>query len=325
MAHCEARWGNSVRFKSVLRVMLNRFTKPSGVVLAIFAIASVALTIHVYRDEAVLRRIANLALGYVLNNYGQITYSVWSKRADCPQDMGSVLVLVPMGQSNAANSVSGLYNDLRDERILNFFSGSCFIARDPLIGSGGIHGSIWSLLALAVLRESRWQNIVIAPMAVGSSAVALWVPGGWLFPMAKMRIDELSRAGFRNVAFLWHQGEIDRLDQGGNEADYRAHLRKVIALTKSAYPKSAFFVSIATKCGIESEPDPAIQQAQLSMINPSEGVYAGPNTDLLGNAFRHDGCHFNAEGARAEVLLWLDALKASGLLSNEKRASGVSD
>ena len=299
--------------KSVLMVMFSRLTKPSGFVLAILAIALIALAIHAHR------RIGKLALGYVVNEYEQITYSVWSKRTECPHDTGSVLVLVPMGQSNAANSISGLYNDLKDERILNFFSGSCFIAKDPLIGNGGIHGSIWSLLALAILQESRWQNIVIAPMAVGSSSIAQWVPGGYLFPMAKMRIHELAQTGFRNVAFLWHQGEIDRLDQGGNEADYRAHLREVIALTKSAYPKSAFFVSIATKCGIESEPDPEIQQAQRSAINPSEGVYAGANTDLLGNDFRSDGCHFNAEGAKAEVSLWVDSLRASNLLSGDQR------
>jgi lysophospholipase L1-like esterase len=139
--------------------------------------------------------------------------------------------------------------------------------------------------------------------------------------MAKMRVDQLSRAGFTNVAFLWHQGEIDRIDQGGNAADYRIRLRQVIGLTKSIYPKSAFFVSVATKCGIETDPDPEIQQAQLSAISPSEGVYAGPNTDLLNNDFRSDGCHFNAKGAKAEVSLWLDSLRASNLLSTDQSFS----
>ena len=100
--------------KSVLMVMFSRLTKPSGFVLAILAIALIALAINAHR------RIGKLALGYVVNDYEQITYSVWSKRTECPHDTGSVLVLVPMGQSNAANSISGLYNDLKDERILNF-------------------------------------------------------------------------------------------------------------------------------------------------------------------------------------------------------------
>jgi hypothetical protein len=300
--------------------MFSRLTKPFALLSAIVTISLIALAIrHVQSDEQLKRWLGKLALGYTVNDYDQITYSVWSKRTECPRDTSSVLVLVPMGQSNAANSISGLYSDLKDKRILNFSSGSCFIARDPLIGNGGTHGSVWSLLALAILQESRWQKIVIAPMAVGSSAIAQWVPGGWLFPMAKMRIHELYRAGFSNVAFLWHQGEIDRIDQGGNEADYRGHLREVIALTKNQYPKSAFFISIATKCGIESEPDPAIQQAQLSAINPSEGVYAGPNTDLLGNDFRSDGCHFNSKGAKAETSLWLDSLRLSNFLSDDQR------
>jgi hypothetical protein len=311
-----------MRQVQILTPMINRLTKPAGIALAILAIVGIALSVrYVQSYEELARRIGKLALGYVVNDHEQITFSIWSKRTECPHDVTRVLVLVPMGQSNAANSVHGLYNDLKDERILNFFSGSCFIARDPLIGNGGIHGSIWSLLALAILQKSHWSYIMIAPMAVGSSAVARWGNDGDLFPMAKMRIHELSRSGFRNVAFLWHQGEVDRIDLGGNAADYRAHLREVIALTKSEFSKSPFFVSIATKCGTESDPDPEIQRAQLSVINPSEGVYAGPNTDLLNNDFRSDGCHFNAKGAKGEVSLWLDSLGASNLLSGDKSLS----
>lgn len=67
--------------------------------------------------------------------------------------------------------------------------------------------------------------------------------------------------------------------------------------------------------------NPAIRQAQASVWNSRGGVFAGPDTDSLGDAFRSDGVHFNARGLEAFAVL----LQRAMAQPSDRRAPRLED
>jgi hypothetical protein len=70
------------------------------------------------------------------------------------------------------------------------------------------------------------------------------------------------------------------------------------------------YVARATRCA-KVRPSEELQNAQGALVNPTKGVLAGPDLDILGFADRYDGCHFSTEGLERAADLWLAALKAA--------------
>ena len=66
------------------------------------------------------------------------------------------------------------------------------------------------------------------------------------------------------------------------------------------------FVAQATVCA--SLRGEGIRAAQRDLVDPAKGIFAGPDTDQIGEAFRYDGCHFDGEGGKRVADLWLSAL-----------------
>jgi hypothetical protein len=75
---------------------------------------------------------------------------------------------------------------------------------------------------------------------------------------------------------------------------------------------ASIYVSIATRCEAEQD-NHEVQQAERGVIDRSKGIYPGRNTDLLGFAYRYDGCHFSDEGLEHAASLWLHYLNPSPL------------
>ena len=69
-----------------------------------------------------------------------------------------------------------------------------------------------------------------------------------------------------------------------------------------------FYVSVATRC--KNQPDPGIAAAQRAIVNTSVWFYEGPDTDDLGEDYRHDNCHFNEAGVDEVALRWYNILAA---------------
>ena len=144
---------------------------------------------------------------------------------------------------------------------------------------------------------------MLATMAVASSSVSQWAPGGRLHRTLLARLSSLKTAGFQKVALLWHQGESDL---GGDPKAYTDSLRALITSARAVFADAPFYVATATRCG--KEPDARIAAAQRAAIDPRDNVLPGPDTDALGHAYRADGCHFNVSGGHAAAALWLAAL-----------------
>ena len=87
---------------------------------------------------------------------------------------------------------------------------------------------------------------------------------------------------------------------------YIRNYLEIIAAIRAADVHGPIFIATATTCGADREP--IIRSAQMSIPNESLGVYAGPDTDLIGGAMRSDGCHMTHEGTNEHAKMWADKL-----------------
>ncbi|HYZ49150.1 MAG TPA: sialate O-acetylesterase [Sphingomonas sp.] len=206
----------------------------------------------------------------------------------CPKHAQVVLIA---GQSNAASH--GESKGKFTPNVVNYYQGKCYAARDPLLGATGRNGSVWSRLA--------WRGpVVLAPVAIGQTRLSSWAPGGRLWPRITESIDELESLGLPVNYVIWHQGEADA-EEATDPVVYRQALERLIRSIKARAKTATVIVSPGTYClGLSS---PAIVAAQRAGARDA-GALIGPETDLLGSAYRHDGCHFNNAGLEAVARMW---------------------
>lgn len=73
--------------------------------------------------------------------------------------------------------------------------------------------------------------------------------------------------------------------------------------------KAPFFVALATLCGVQHQDNAEnIRAAQSDAVNPLEGIYQGPDTDIIGMQYRWDKCHFDEIGLSLAAALWLEVI-----------------
>lgn len=199
-------------------------------------------------------------------------------------------VIVIIGQSNVANKV--------DERgtfpgnVRNFYDGKCYKAADPLLGATGATGSVWSRIA--------WQDeVLLVPLAVGSTMIGDWAPGGPMYARTSNVLARLDSLGLSPTHIVMHQGEDDAME-ATDPAEYEADFQRLLVALKDR-TQARVIVGQTSHCrGVRSE---AIIAAQLRAIAQA-GVERGPNTDELSKDMRYDDCHFNAAGAQRAADMW---------------------
>ncbi|HEX4329363.1 MAG TPA: sialate O-acetylesterase [Burkholderiales bacterium] len=244
------------------------------------------------------------------NAFGQLIYWPGKRAVPRPEITASTIIAVVFGQSNAGNH-GGQRTDAADAAVLNYSEGKFFEARDPLLGSSGIGGSPWPLMAKHLLAAKAADRVLLLPAAIAGSSVADWSRGHPLYRMLEQRLNAARADGLQVTHFLWHQGEEDN-GAGGyrrvTPAQYAAGMRELIGLTKSIFPKSRFFVAIATRCGAAFPVDQKLRAVQID-LQKIDGVFAGPDTDAIYGTFdRFDDCHFSATGLANHGAAWAAAL-----------------
>lgn len=220
-------------------------------------------------------------------------------------DKKTVVAFV-FGQSNAANN-NPVRNLILDNRVSNYWNGKFYLASDPLLGSTGGGGSVWPLVAYKLMSTGFAEKVILLSSGIGGTSVVDWSNGGELHQTLIKRLDEAVLEGLSVNYFLWHQGEADHPSAGGVDlVAYEASMRQIIALTKTYFPASKFFVSIATRCG-DLGPSKELENTQrrLTKLN---GVFLGPNTDNIGDEGRFDGCHLSGVGIDKHSDWWVDAV-----------------
>jgi len=222
------------------------------------------------------------------------------------QQRPRVMVALVFGQSNAGNW--GESRRIAGPRVFSFFRGRYERARDPLPGADGEGGSVWTRLGDKIIAAGLYDRVVFVPAAIGATEIAEWAPGGRLHQDLLRNVREARRARLAFTHLLWHQGESDAA-LGTAAETYQARFLAMLAAIRALGVKAPAFVAVATRCG-EYSPNESIRVAQLSLVNPALGIFAGPDTDQLGPEYRYDGCHFSDQGLEAHAQLWLEVIRA---------------
>ena len=209
------------------------------------------------------------------------------------------VVLLVVGQSNAANH--GLARGRAGSGSYALSPEGVFRLEDLLPGASGSGGSPWPHWAALQQRARPGCQVVVAAIAQGSSAVADWIPGGVHAQRLPDVLKALRSQQLAVDAVLWHQGETEAWS-GGDAAAYAANLRRWIASVRALGIRVPIYVCLTSRDS-QGVINPAIRLAQASVWNSQERVFAGADTDSLGNAFRGDGVHFNARGLEAFAAL----------------------
>lgn len=236
----------------------------------------------------------------------ELSYQLLGRSPLAPSfaDRSRVMVAVAFGQSNSANYANA--KTASQKATYNFFSGDLYAARDPMIGASGMGGSVWPLLGDGLQDAGLFDTVVIATIGVGSTAIARWAPGGDLHSKLLDVVDELTDADLPITHLLWHQGEMDA-QLGTTPEAYAQAFHAMLQSIREHGVEAPIYVSLATRC-YETAVVEGLRNAQKALRDPLKGILPGPDTDTLGQEYRHDGCHFSGKGLGAAAGLWLQAL-----------------
>jgi hypothetical protein len=213
------------------------------------------------------------------------------------------MVALVFGQSNAAN-----YGETRRSaglRVQVLVNNQLVRAVDPLPGSNGVDGSVWTRLGDKLIATGAYDRVIFVPAAVGGTEIGDWQPAVKKhFTLVESQIRMAQNAGLRFTHLLWHQGESDAA-LNISPTDYRLRFLNVLKGIREAGVDAPVFVAVATHCGQYGE-NKDIRWVQRDIVNHDLRIWQGPDTDTLSAAeFRHDGCHFSTRGLDAHADLWL--------------------
>lgn len=207
------------------------------------------------------------------------------------------LTFLLMGQSNCANWGE---TTMTSTKAKVFNNNKLFDnASDPLPGSDGTRGSVWTRLVNSL--DSTKYKIVLIPTAVGGTSINRWLPtANDLFTNVTTQVNAYKKTGGVITHVLWHQGESDI---SMNPTDYKTKFTQIANSLNTLTNNAKIYVSQATYCSGNSSDSLRTAQAELGKT-----YNTGPNTDTLGPNTRYDNCHFNNSGLEQFATLWKIAL-----------------
>lgn len=238
-----------------------------------------------------------------------IGYAIRNKSSACPKDG---IVFAVFGQSNAANHVGTPVPGNALIPAFSFFRGRCYILADPIPGSSGKGGSLWTAFAQRLSTDSKRPVVVIAGAEAGTTAADWLDSGRGHARRAAAVVADAMRQGLSPAFAIWIQGESDAAKNTSEEL-YQKQLADIVRII--GHDDMHWFIALATLChsGVQSD---AIRRAQKSLSVAVSNVTVGPDLDQLGDTYRSDGCHFNDRGRERIVAMLLSILKANGRLTS---------
>jgi hypothetical protein len=244
------------------------------------------------------------------DRWGRLEEAPDKRELACPRQDARVAVLVVAGQSNAGNHGEPRAPALRGERILNFHRDRCWLATSPLLGATGPGAAYWDLLAAQLIDSGRYDQVVLAPFAVGGARASRFAAGGDLHADWLAMLSELRRS-YRPTHLLWHQGEADFLLRTLPRA-YEAQIGSMLRSIRAAGIEAPLYIATATRCTLAPwTPDDPVAQTQRRLPTTLPGAAPGPDADAVwGAGDRFDDCHFSAQGQAAMARRWFDSLSA---------------
>lgn len=232
-------------------------------------------------------------------------------RITCPKQTNRTMVLLALGQSNAANSGGQRYTSRHGNNVVNYFDGKCWKASSPLLGSYGDGGEIWTEFANTLLDGGAFDHVIILPMGIGGANIGRWHTGDLGAALSKRLA--ASSTDYFLTDLIWVQGEADAL-QGRSFDDYLARMQAIFSKIRQRHPQVRIFVNVGTKCD-GNQPwhlGNEVRQALLRAPNVMPGIYAGVDTDrLLTHIDRRDACHWGSSGQSKVVRALVDRITSA--------------
>lgn len=283
---------------------------PSTIRWRVGVVALCALCVLIAAVLWVKGRKASLPQPGAAQRVSEIHLPSASDEIACPaaSSAGAPLVILVLGQSNAANQGSGRG---RSSQGALWFDGHCYPVSDPLGGGTGTGGSIWSRLAPSLRDPSNPRDLVIAVLAVDSSSASDWTHEGALSDQLRTLTGRLRESKLDISAVLWQQGEAEARAGTSREA-YAAALDTLIRHLRDEGISAPIFLAQSTRCRNSGSND--IRNGAALVTMREAGVFLGPDTDLLGDEYRYDGCHFNSAGLRRAADAWREVLQLHGIV-----------
>jgi len=239
---------------------------------------------------------------FTFNELGQLIHDKDKLEINKPQITPNTIVAFAFGQSNAGNSLGEKFK-ASTNNVINYWDGKYYVASDPLLGSSGWAGSVWTLLGNKLVEEKLADQVILITSGLGGTSIEEWRPDGHLSSILEAELRNIKKDNISITYFFWHQGERDwSLDP----KKYEQGLIDLIKLTQSYFPNSKFFVSQASICNNESAP--LLLQAQRNAAK-AHNAYLGPNTDKIGLFDRYDRCHLSGRGAEIFAKQWVEVIK----------------
>lgn len=227
------------------------------------------------------------------------------EQVDCASIREDAAILLIMGQSNAANSGDTRYKASRDVINYNWVDGKCYHAEDPLLGTDGDGGTIWTRLGDDLIESGHYKQVVLVDIAVSGTRIRMWAGPEGPTRHAVEAAAALRRYGRSFTHVLWHQGESDW------ETPRDIYVRLFQTMSEYLHANgitAPIFVAQTTLCMGRHAPEVARAQADLPML--MNNVFAGANADSVDRLRdrQDDLCHFKDSGLNQLARLWRDAL-----------------
>ena len=201
--------------------------------------------------------------------------------------------LLVIGQSNVASH--GRTRGASDFGQV-FHDGTFQSLSDPIAGGTGDGGSVWTRLGPMLAADGAVSEFVLTVSAQGGTSIADWAPDGKCFGILAKRLPEITTCARPITHVVFHQGERDTM-MGTSCASYVHHFNQMKNCLDVSLHNCPWIVCQASyRMGLMSK---EVKSAQNEIIKTSRNVIAGPDTDLLGAAYRYDNTHFNDAGLTA--------------------------
>ena len=269
-------------------------------------IVSILINLFLTREIIVFDKMAEGRFYNRIKKLGWLDEKVPFEEVKSPNTM----IALAIGQSNAASTSNQTYTT--KNAVFSYYKGSLYKAMEPLLGSGGDGGCVWTILADKLIDSGLYQKVILIPIAVGSTRIEDWTVGKESKKLNEV-LDDLNSKGIKLTHIFWHQGESNTGDDKNN---YKANLKLLLRNIRKHNQPAPFYCSVATYNFYVNNAfngvDTVLQNAQKEFVLENDNVISGPNTDSIIYAIdRYDSQHFSAIGNLKYADLWFKALKNS--------------
>ena len=224
---------------------------------------------------------------------------------------GKTMVALIIGQSNAANYCQNKYES--QNNVLNFYNSNFYRAKDPLLGASGNKGSIWPYLGDILINKGLFDNVVVVPIAQGSTKVEDWLIGGKFDGLFTKTVHDLRKNDLMLTHVIYWQGEQDNQD-GTTRIQYQESLNKLVIQLRDYNISCPIFITLTSftpSAKNKKFVNQDIRAAQSDVILENHKVYHGPDTDVFNKVIhRYDGIHLSDVAIKAIVESWVTILKS---------------